>query len=65
MKRLAVNHYYNIVSLVQQTSTDDCGFPWKLAENRDSQPNYAKGACPTVGSLFERSIVIADPVLPH
>jgi 8-amino-3,8-dideoxy-alpha-D-manno-octulosonate transaminase len=53
--------YFNIVSLVNQTSIDGRGFPWKLEENRDSKPNYAKGACPAADSLFERSILLAIP----
>jgi dTDP-4-amino-4,6-dideoxygalactose transaminase len=53
--------YSNIVSLVNKTSIDGRGSPWKLGENRDSQPNYAKGACPTADDLFERSILLAIP----
>src|SRR3984957_9782421 len=53
--------YSNIVSLVQQTSIDDKGFPWKLEENRQSKPSYAKGTCPFADSLFERSILFAIP----
>ena len=53
--------YYNIVSLINQTSPDKNGFPWKLAENRDSQPNYAKGSCPIADDLFARSILLAIP----
>jgi dTDP-4-amino-4,6-dideoxygalactose transaminase len=53
--------YSNIVSLVNQTSVDTAGFPWKLAENEQSKPTYSKGACPTADSLFERSILLAIP----
>jgi 8-amino-3,8-dideoxy-alpha-D-manno-octulosonate transaminase len=53
--------YSNIVSLVNKTSIDGRGFPWSLAENRDCQPNYTKGACPTADDLFERSILLAIP----
>lgn len=53
--------YYNITSLVNQTSSDKKGFPWKLAENADSKPNYLKGSCPVADSLFERSILLAVP----
>jgi hypothetical protein len=59
-----VHIYYGIVSLVQEITTDGRGWPWKLARNRDSQPRYAEGACPTVESLFERSTVIVDPLPP-
>jgi dTDP-4-amino-4,6-dideoxygalactose transaminase len=53
--------YSNIVSLVNKTSIDKSGFPWNLAENRDSKPSYAKGTCPVADSLFERSILLAIP----
>ncbi len=53
--------YYNITSLVNQTSADKKGFPWKLAENAHSKPNYAKGSCPVADGLFERSILLAVP----
>ncbi len=53
--------YSNIVSLVNKTSIDGRGFPWDLAENRNSKPNYAKGTCPVADSLFERSILLAIP----
>jgi len=53
--------YSNIVSLVNKTSTDGRGFPWSLAENRDSQTEYAKGTCPFADSLFERSILLTIP----
>jgi dTDP-4-amino-4,6-dideoxygalactose transaminase len=53
--------YSNIVSLVNKTSTDGRGFPWSLAENRDSKAEYAKGTCPFADSLFERSILLTIP----
>jgi 8-amino-3,8-dideoxy-alpha-D-manno-octulosonate transaminase len=53
--------YSNIVSLVNQTSVDQAGFPWKLAENSGSKHDYAKGTCPVADSLFERSILLAIP----
>jgi 8-amino-3,8-dideoxy-alpha-D-manno-octulosonate transaminase len=53
--------YYNNVSLVQRTSADRGGFPWKLAENAGLERNYAKGACPVADSLFERSILLPIP----
>ena len=53
--------YSNIVSLVQQTSIDAKGFPWKLAENSQSKLSYLKGACPVADSLFERTILLAIP----
>lgn len=53
--------YYNIVSLVDQTSVDRAGFPWKLAENAGLARQSAKGACPVADSLFERSALLAIP----
>jgi dTDP-4-amino-4,6-dideoxygalactose transaminase len=53
--------YSNIVSLVNKTSTDGKGFPWSLAENRDSKAQYAKGTCPFADRLFERSILLTIP----
>src|SRR5262249_2702149 len=60
MTHWGLHIYSNIPSLVNQTSVDR-GFPWKLVENKDSQPNYAKGTCPVADSLFERSILLAIP----
>jgi 8-amino-3,8-dideoxy-alpha-D-manno-octulosonate transaminase len=53
--------YYNIASLVKQTSVDGRGFPWKLAENASSKVCYDKGTCPVADSLFERSILLPIP----
>jgi dTDP-4-amino-4,6-dideoxygalactose transaminase len=53
--------YYNIPSLVNRTSIDGRGFPWKLAENAGLERQYAKGACPVADDLFERSIILAIP----
>ena len=53
--------YYNIKSLVERTSVDGRGFPWKLAENAGLLRDYHQGACPVADSLFERSIIIAIP----
>jgi dTDP-4-amino-4,6-dideoxygalactose transaminase len=53
--------YYNIASLVRQTSNDRRGFPWNLTENAGQERNYGKGTCPVADSLFERSIIMAIP----
>jgi len=53
--------YTNNVSLVDKTSVDGRGFPWKLAENQSSGQNYSKGTCPRADSLFERSILLPIP----
>ncbi len=61
MTEWGLHLYYNIVSLVRQTSIDGRGFPWKLAENAGLARRYDKGACPAADSLFERSIILAIP----
>jgi len=53
--------YSNITSLINKTSVDKKGFPWNLSENKHSETNYQKGACPVADSLFERSILLAIP----
>jgi 8-amino-3,8-dideoxy-alpha-D-manno-octulosonate transaminase len=53
--------YYNAISLVNHSSVDSRGFPWKLAKNAGSEQEYSKGTCPTADSLFERSILIPIP----
>jgi 8-amino-3,8-dideoxy-alpha-D-manno-octulosonate transaminase len=53
--------YSNIASLINKTSVDKKGFPWNLSENKHSETNYHKGACPVADSLFERSILLAIP----
>lgn len=53
--------YFNIPSLVNKTSVDKKGSPWKLAENQGSTASYRKGTCPVADSLFERSILLAIP----
>jgi dTDP-4-amino-4,6-dideoxygalactose transaminase len=53
--------YSNVASLVNKTSVDGKGFPWKLSENRDSKTQYAKGTCSVADDLFERSILFAIP----
>jgi 8-amino-3,8-dideoxy-alpha-D-manno-octulosonate transaminase len=53
--------YSNIVSLVNRTSVDRKGFPWKLAENQNSKREYTKGTCPVADRLFERSLLLAIP----
>ena len=53
--------YTNNVSLVDKTSVDGRGFPWKLTENQSSAQNYRKGTCPHADSLFERSVLLPIP----
>jgi len=53
--------YFNNVSLVNQSSNDGRGFPWKLAENAGLARNYTKGACPVADDLFGRTVLIAIP----
>jgi len=61
MTNWGLHVYFNIPSLVNKTSVDKKGSPWKLAENRDSTASYHKGTCPVADSLFERSILLAIP----
>jgi 8-amino-3,8-dideoxy-alpha-D-manno-octulosonate transaminase len=53
--------YTNNISLVNKTSVDGHGFPWKLVENQGLAQNYRKGTCPAADSLFERSVLLAIP----
>jgi dTDP-4-amino-4,6-dideoxygalactose transaminase len=55
--------YYKNQSLVEKTSVDPGGFPWKLTENAKLQYGYAKGTCPVADDLFERSMLLAIPSL--
>ncbi len=61
MKDWGLHLYHNNLSLVEHSSVDPGGFPWKLSENAGSARNYGKGACPQADSLFERSILLAIP----
>jgi 8-amino-3,8-dideoxy-alpha-D-manno-octulosonate transaminase len=61
MTNWGLHVYFNIPSLVNKTSVDKKGSPWRLAENRDSTASYHKGTCPVADSLFERSILLAIP----
>jgi len=63
MKDWGLHLYHNNLSLVNQSSVDRSGAPWRLAENLPSaeRRNYAKGACPVADDLFERSILLPIP----
>jgi 8-amino-3,8-dideoxy-alpha-D-manno-octulosonate transaminase len=61
MTEWGLHIYSNIVSLVNRTSVDQKGFPWKLAENQESKQEYSKGSCPVADRLFERSVLLAIP----
>ena len=61
MTSFGLHLYYNIPSLVNKTSVDKRGTPWKLSENRESTATYNKGTCPVADSLFERSILLSVP----
>lgn len=61
MTEWGLHIYYNIASLVQKTSVDRAGFPWKLSENAGMERSYAKGTCPVADDLFERSILLPIP----
>ena len=53
--------YSNNISLVNKTSVDGHGFPWKLVENQGLGQDYGKGLCPKADDLFERTILLAIP----
>ncbi|MBN1554302.1 MAG: DegT/DnrJ/EryC1/StrS family aminotransferase [Phycisphaerae bacterium] len=53
--------YSNIPSLVEKTPLSSAGNPWRLAENQESDHDYAKGACPNSDALFARSILLPIP----
>jgi len=61
MTEWGLHLYYKNVSLVDHTSVDARGFPWKLEENRGLERDYRKGTCPVADSLFERSILLPIP----
>ncbi len=63
MTEWGLHLYYNNLSLVNQSSVDPRGAPWRLAENLPSaeRRNYAKGACPVADDLFEGSILLPIP----
>ena len=53
--------YYNIPSLIGKIPLSPAGNPWTLAENKSSDYDYNKGACPRSDDLFERSIILPVP----
>jgi 8-amino-3,8-dideoxy-alpha-D-manno-octulosonate transaminase len=61
MEDWGLHLYYNILSLVYRTSNDRSGFPWNLAENKDSTARYERGTCPQADDLFARSLLLAIP----
>jgi dTDP-4-amino-4,6-dideoxygalactose transaminase len=61
MTNWGLHIYFNIPSLVNKTSVDKNGSPWRLSENQGSIASYHKGTCPIADGLFERSILIAIP----
>lgn len=61
MTNWGLHIYSNIPGLVRKAAIDKTGAPWTLAENRESQYEYGKGACPRADSLFEKSSILAVP----
>ncbi len=53
--------YYNIPSLVGKVPLSPAGNPWSLTENKSSDYDYKKGACPRSDELFARSILLPIP----
>ena len=64
MEDWGLHLYYNILSLVHRTSNDRSGFPWNLAENKDSTARYERGTCPRADDLFARSSASGYSFLP-
>jgi dTDP-4-amino-4,6-dideoxygalactose transaminase len=40
------------------------GYPWSAPENRDSQPDYRPGSCPTAERLYAHEMIINEHVRP-
>ena len=53
--------YSNIAALVRKIPLSAAGNPWKLSENRHSDYDYNKGACPRSDELFARSVLLPIP----
>ena len=49
--------YFNVPSLVNKCGISKVS-PWNMAENAASQVEYAKGTCPNLDSLAERTVII-------
>jgi dTDP-4-amino-4,6-dideoxygalactose transaminase len=61
MTEWGLHLYYNIASLVNQTSVDPEGSPWSHPANTQDTRRYGKGTCPFADSLFSRSILMPVP----
>jgi 8-amino-3,8-dideoxy-alpha-D-manno-octulosonate transaminase len=53
--------YYNIPQLVQKLPLSPAGNPWSLPQNKWSDYDYHRGACPQSDALFARSILVPIP----
>jgi 8-amino-3,8-dideoxy-alpha-D-manno-octulosonate transaminase len=53
--------YSNVLQLVRKVPLSPVGNPWNLPQNRASDYQYAKGACPRSDALFERAILLPIP----
>lgn len=40
------------------------GYPWSAPENRDSQPDYSPGSCPTAERLHNHEMIINEHIRP-
>lgn len=56
-----LHNYYNIAALVRKIPLSPAGNPWNHAENRESQYDYNRGACPRSDELFARSVLLPVP----
>ncbi|MCX6903328.1 MAG: DegT/DnrJ/EryC1/StrS family aminotransferase, partial [Verrucomicrobia bacterium] len=53
--------YSNVPQLVAKVPLSAAGNPWALPQNKSSQYDYRKGACPQSDALFARSILLPIP----
>ena len=50
--------------LYQRRTAFKHGYPWSAPENRDSNPNYAQGACPNCEMLHYHQMIINEHIRP-
>jgi len=53
--------YSNIPALVGKVPLSPAGNPWQLNDNKKSNYDYSKGACPKSDEFFARSVILPIP----
>ena len=53
-----------LLPLYQRRLAFKHGYPWSARENRDSDPDYSYGSCPTAERLYSEEIVVSEHVRP-